>query len=171
MEQKKDGSRRKRQVDRGARRWTNNRLFYYFDNSVGARMKGIVKDALTFVRDRTCLDFTESFTAANRVRVFSGAGCFATIGMAGGEQSLSLGSGCEAVGIAAHEFAHALGVWHTQMRDDRDSFLRVDLSSVPPPGCGEMLMATDRWQVKRFTFGSSSGGVRDTFIECNHWIT
>ncbi|PIO57982.1 astacin, partial [Teladorsagia circumcincta] len=40
-----------------------------------------------------------------------------------------------------------------------------------PSGCGEMLAATDRWQVKRFTFGSSSGGVRDTFIECNHWIT
>ncbi|KAK6019068.1 astacin [Ostertagia ostertagi] len=250
MEPKKDVSRRrKRQVDRGARRWTNNRLFYFFDNS----------DALTFVRDRTCLDFTESSTATNRVRVFSGAGCFATIGMAGGEQSLSLGSGCESVGIAAHEFAHALGVWHTQMRDDRDSFLRVDLSSVPPnllhnyiklpasriinytpyeygsymhydsrsiisfydikmlndhygcnarctdratvcfnggvpnprncavcncpagysgalcnqrpPGCGEMLTATDRWQAKRFTFGSATGGVRDTFIECNHWIT
>ncbi|VDL71572.1 unnamed protein product [Nippostrongylus brasiliensis] len=84
------------------------------------KKREIVKEALNFIRARTCLEFTESSTAANRVRVFSGAGCFATIGMAGG------------VGIAAHEFAHALGVWHTQMRDDRDSFVRVDLSAVPP---------------------------------------
>ncbi|KAK6040870.1 astacin, partial [Cooperia oncophora] len=132
MEQKENVTRHKRQVDRGARRWANNRLFYFFDSTVGAKTKAVVKDALTFIRDRTCIDFTESSVATNRVRVFSGAGCFATIGMAGGEQSLSLGRGCELIGIAAHEFAHALGVWHTQMRDDRDSFLRVDLSSVPP---------------------------------------
>ncbi|KAK6051341.1 hypothetical protein COOONC_11154, partial [Cooperia oncophora] len=40
-----------------------------------------------------------------------------------------------------------------------------------PSGCGETLVATDRWQVKQFTFGSTTGGVRDTPIECNHWIT
>ncbi|WKY04890.1 hypothetical protein Q1695_005696 [Nippostrongylus brasiliensis] len=125
-------TRQKRQVDRGARRWTNNRLFYFFDGSVDTKKREIVKEALNFIRARTCLEFTESSTAANRVRVFSGAGCFATIGMAGGVQELSLGSGCDLVGIAAHEFAHALGVWHTQMRDDRDSFVRVDLSAVPP---------------------------------------
>nr|CDJ85108.1 Peptidase M12A domain containing protein [Haemonchus contortus] len=102
VDPKKSETRQKRQVDRGARRWANNRLFYFFDSSVSARMRGIVKDALQFIRDRTCIEFTESSTALNRVKVFSGVGCFATIGMAGGEQSLSLGSGCEAVSFA-HE--------------------------------------------------------------------
>ncbi|EYC06137.1 hypothetical protein Y032_0078g1210 [Ancylostoma ceylanicum] len=274
-------SRPKRQVDRGARLWTNNRVFYFFDISVDSRKRSVVKEALNFIRDRTCLEFTESTTATNRIRVFSGAGCYATIGMAGGVQELSLGSGCEAVGIAAHEFAHALGIWHMQMRDDRDDYVQVDLSAVPmtmlhnyiklpsfriinytpyeygsymhydarsfatrgnsliprdssylrtmgsrvisfydiktindhykcrarcgsasaicfnggepnprncavcncpagyggalcnqrPPGCGETLKATDRWQMKQFTFGdSTSRSVRDTFTECNHWI-
>ncbi|RCN24293.1 astacin, partial [Ancylostoma caninum] len=99
-------SRPKRQVDRGARLWTNNRVFYFFDISVDSRKRSVVKEALNFIRDRTCLEFTESTTAINRIRVFSGAGCFATVGMSGGVQELSLGNGCEAVGIAAHEFAH-----------------------------------------------------------------
>ncbi|KIH48778.1 astacin [Ancylostoma duodenale] len=47
------------------------------------------------------------------------------------EQQLSIGNGCELIGTTAHEFAHALGVWHMQMRDDRDNFIKVDLTSVP----------------------------------------
>ncbi|KHJ98465.1 astacin [Oesophagostomum dentatum] len=143
--------RQKRQVDSGARLWPGNRVFYFFDISMGSvvslkfsqspppfnkilldsRKRSIVKEALNYIRSRTCLEFTESTTATNRIRVFSGAGCFATIGMAGGVQELSLGSGCEMIGIAAHEFAHALGIWHMQMRNDRDNFVKVDLSSVP----------------------------------------
>ncbi|KAK6749768.1 hypothetical protein RB195_002023 [Necator americanus] len=246
-----------------------------------SRKRSVVKEALNFIRARTCLEFTESATATNRIRVFNGAGCYATIGMVGGVQDLSMGNGCEAVGIAAHEFAHALGIWHMQMRNDRDNFVQVDLSSVPanmlhnyiklPPsrtinytpyeygsymhydarsfatrgnsliprdssylrtigsrvisfydiktinnhykcnarcasgstlclnngepnprncevcncpagyggalcnqrpfGCGEVLTASDRWQVKQFTFGDAAvRAVRDTFTECNHWI-
>ncbi|EPB80218.1 astacin [Ancylostoma ceylanicum] len=51
--------------------------------------------------------------------------------MIGREQQLSLGDGCTLIGIVAHEFMHALGVWHMQMRDDRDNFVIIDLSSVP----------------------------------------
>ncbi|KAK5965418.1 Metalloendopeptidase, partial [Trichostrongylus colubriformis] len=78
------------------------------------------------------IDGVAEYLFQGDINLTDGAGCFATIGMAGGEQSLSLGNGCDSIGIAAHEFAHALGVWHTQMRDDRDTFLRVDLTSVPP---------------------------------------
>ncbi|KHJ87789.1 astacin [Oesophagostomum dentatum] len=51
--------------------------------------------------------------------------------MVGGEQSLSLRNGCDVVGLAAHEFTHTLGVYHMQMRDDRDDYLTIDLTNVP----------------------------------------
>ncbi|EYC15608.1 hypothetical protein Y032_0036g3245 [Ancylostoma ceylanicum] len=99
--------------------------------SLGTRKRNMVQMALNYIQARTCLQFVQSSVAANRIRVFSGSGCYSSVGMVGGEQQLSLGDGCELIGIVAHEFMHALGVWHMQMRDDRDSYVYIDLSSVP----------------------------------------
>ncbi|KIH47742.1 astacin, partial [Ancylostoma duodenale] len=95
-----------------------------------ARKKSIARRALNYIRARTCIDFTESATAPNRIRVFNGAGCWSAVGMSGGPQDLSLGKGCDVVGITAHEFIHSLGTYHMQMRDDRDDYLRIDLTDV-----------------------------------------
>ncbi|KAJ1357207.1 Astacin (Peptidase M12A), partial [Parelaphostrongylus tenuis] len=51
-------------------------------------------------------------------------------GRIGKKQLLSLGAGCEAVSVAAHELAHALGFYHTQSRQDRDSFITIDVYSI-----------------------------------------
>ncbi|XGW31061.1 hypothetical protein V3C99_009766 [Haemonchus contortus] len=51
--------------------------------------------------------------------------------MQGGEQDLFLNRACSTVGSVVHEIMHALGIWHMQMRDDRDRYIRVNLSSVP----------------------------------------
>ncbi|ETN75979.1 astacin [Necator americanus] len=93
--------------------------------------RSIVNKALNYLRSRTCIKFVESQVAPNRIRVFNGAGCWSYVGMMGGVQDLSLGTGCSQVGIAAHEFTHALGVYHMQMRDDRDNYVMVDLTNVP----------------------------------------
>ncbi|WKY04599.1 hypothetical protein Q1695_005535 [Nippostrongylus brasiliensis] len=123
-------SRRKRSAYRDALKWTNNELFYYFDASIDAGMKTTIKTALNYIQARTCLKFTESSTATQRVRVFSGSGCYSAVGMWEAGQDLSLAPGCKLVGIAAHEFMHALGIKHTQSRSNRDSYLKLDLSNV-----------------------------------------
>ncbi|RCN47431.1 astacin [Ancylostoma caninum] len=127
-----ESPRVKRQVSANALRWPNNEVFYFFDPSIDARKKTIAQKAFNYIRARTCIDFTESATAENRIRVFNGDGCWSAIGMRGGPQDLSLGKGCDVVGITAHEFTHSLGTWHMQMRDDRDDYIRVDLTDVPP---------------------------------------
>ncbi|KAK6051019.1 astacin, partial [Cooperia oncophora] len=124
-------TRHKRQMDSVNPRWPNNQLFYEFHSSTNTRFRNIVKQALNYISGRTCITFTQSASAPNRVQVFSGSGCWSSVGMVGGVQQLSLGKGCDQVGIAAHEFMHALGSWHMHMRGDRDDFIIVDLTNVP----------------------------------------
>ncbi|XGW31045.1 hypothetical protein V3C99_009756, partial [Haemonchus contortus] len=126
-----DNPRQKRQAAKVNPIWANKKVFYYFDASFGATMKALVKRTLAYLAARTCLTFTESSTAANRIRVFSGSGCYSNVGMSGGEQALSLADGCNTMGIVAHEFMHALGIFHMQSRYDRDSFVTINLTNVP----------------------------------------
>ncbi|VDL76960.1 unnamed protein product [Nippostrongylus brasiliensis] len=131
LERNLNETRQKRQADKTVALWTNNQIFYYFDDSVGPRRRRLVRKTLAYLSARTCLDFVENSTYTNRIRVFFGNGCYSSIGMTGGEQDLSLGKGCYTMGTVAHEFMHALGVWHMHMRDDRDDYISVDLSGVP----------------------------------------
>ncbi|CAI2354282.1 unnamed protein product [Caenorhabditis sp. 36 PRJEB53466] len=124
-------SRKKRQIQNSAKFWPKNIVYYYFDSGLGTIMQQIVKDAMTFLETRTCITFKENSTATNRVKIINGVGCYSSVGMLGGEQTLSLGSGCELVGTAAHELSHTLGVFHSQMRSDRDDYVTVDLTDVP----------------------------------------
>lgn len=34
------------------------------------------------------------------------------------------------MGTVAHEFTHALGFWHTQMRSDRNTYVTVNLANI-----------------------------------------
>lgn len=45
--------------------------------------------------------------------------------MRGNMQVISLGDGCETMGVAVHEICHALGLWHEQSREDRDTNVRI----------------------------------------------
>ncbi|VDO05718.1 unnamed protein product [Haemonchus placei] len=97
----------------------------------GKPMRALVRKTLAYLTARTCLTFVENATATNRVRVFRGDGCYSYVGMIGGVQDLSLADGCNTMGIVAHEFMHALGIFHMQSRHDRDSFITLDLINVP----------------------------------------
>ena len=51
--------------------------------------------------------------------------------MIGGGQVLSLqAGGCTNIGIVAHELIHALGFYHEQSRNDRDSFVTVNYNNI-----------------------------------------
>ncbi|PIO53515.1 astacin [Teladorsagia circumcincta] len=82
--------------------------------------------------EATCIDFKEDKDkkAENSIILIKEDGCWSYVGRVGGEQPLSLGDGCEQVGIATHELGHALGLFHTMSRYDRDDFITVVLENV-----------------------------------------
>ncbi|WKY04592.1 hypothetical protein Q1695_005531 [Nippostrongylus brasiliensis] len=138
---KENSMRKKRQASLFSDKWLNNKVYFYFDVTLADTVKALVRKAHKYISSRTCIDFIENATATNRVHVFPGAGCYSSLGMTGGEQDLSLGSNCHDIGIAAHEFMHALGFRHMHTRSDRDQFLKVDLTYVKPDYVGQFLKA------------------------------
>ncbi|VDM73988.1 unnamed protein product, partial [Strongylus vulgaris] len=77
-------TRAKRQIHNLNTLWSENHVYYYFATGVEEHRKTSIRNTLQYIRDHTCIDFTESDTAVNRIRVFRGSGCYSYIGMVGG---------------------------------------------------------------------------------------
>ena len=68
---------------------------------------------------------------SNYVTVIDGGSCQSSIGMRGGQQTLSLGqNGCMWSHIVQHEFMHAIGFHHMQSRPDRDDYVTVHYDNI-----------------------------------------
>lgn len=57
--------------------------------------------------------------------------CFSSsIGYLGERQVISLGVGCQALGIIVHEIGHSLGLAHEHTRSDRELFVTIHTSNI-----------------------------------------
>ena len=108
-------------------RWPNGVVPY----TVVQPLRNVVDQAIAHFQANTRIRFVER-TAANAaqfpnwVSFEQQTGCWSPVGMQGnGMQVISLGAGCETMGIAVHEICHTLGLWHEQSREDRDQNVRI----------------------------------------------
>jgi hypothetical protein len=109
-------------------RWTNGKIPYEIKDP-GFKAKeyqDILLKAMKEIQDHTCIKFVPRTNEENYITIINGSGCYSSVGMTGGRQTLSLAdSGCWYHGTVVHEFLHAVGLWHEQSRFDRDKYIKI----------------------------------------------
>lgn len=105
--------------------WPRGIIFYELDESV-AHLSDLIWKVMQQFHDETCIRFIpRRQNEPDYIRLEALKGCSSYIGRIGGEQTVSLGDGCEYRGTIAHELLHSAGFFHHQNRSDRDEYLEI----------------------------------------------
>ena len=136
--------------------WPNKVLTFQFSTKFKEWEKYHIRKTLAVLERKldSCVTFQESWSAPDAVKVRRGHGCSSVVGYQGGignYQDLSLGSGCWLdPGSIEHEFLHALGVYHTQNRFDRDNFIQINWKNVAEGEANKNFLKHSRLEANYF---------------------
>uniref|UniRef100_A0A0K0F854 Metalloendopeptidase n=1 Tax=Strongyloides venezuelensis TaxID=75913 RepID=A0A0K0F854_STRVS len=104
----------------------------------------IVRKAMDAIEKNTCIVFKPRKGEKDYVQFDNqfNEGCYSLVGREGGPQTIMLESNmyqtCLAFEIVVHELLHTVGLWHEQMRFDRDNFIKVHYENI------------DKWMYPQF---------------------
>jgi len=115
------------------RRWPNGVVYYdWIGQNWTQDYMDMLNDAFRMIEKHTCIKFVKHTNEPNFINIVDGGSCSSElVGMSGVRQRLSLmtldekGGTCWGIGTVMHELLHAVGLWHEQMRYDRDDYLDV----------------------------------------------
>jgi len=107
-------------------RWPEGKVPYQIEGSIGMWGARAINAAIENYHKHTCIRFHKRTNERSYISFYKGSGCHSPVGYRPGRVNrISLGSGCQYMGIAMHEIGHSMGFWHEQMRPDRDKYIKI----------------------------------------------
>ncbi|KAK4325869.1 hypothetical protein Pmani_003573 [Petrolisthes manimaculis] len=106
---------------------------YTLHSSLDTESTDAILEAIDNWEANTCLRFQPATTTLQpHLNFVKENGCRSYVGRIYNwpGQKVSIGPGCENVGIAIHEIGHAIGFYHEQSRSDRDHFIHVNKENI-----------------------------------------
>lgn len=115
-------------------RWPAGEIPYYIDPALPepGRVTKAIEHWETMTKIRfILLNGATINNHTDRVYFTDRGGCWSQVGKQGGEQVISLGTGCS-IGNAIHEIGHTVGLWHEQSREDREQYIAIKYENIDP---------------------------------------
>uniref|UniRef100_A0AC35U6C5 Zinc metalloproteinase n=1 Tax=Rhabditophanes sp. KR3021 TaxID=114890 RepID=A0AC35U6C5_9BILA len=103
---------------------------YYLGPTLSVSDKNVIEASLTELKASTCVKFSKQLSPIvgfPGLNIKKAEGCWSYVGQifSNQPQDVSIGEGCQHIGIIQHELSHALGLEHEQSRPDRDNYLFI----------------------------------------------
>ena len=105
-------------------RWFVSKNWHKLGISDLVPWQNTIRKAINLYEQNTCIRFQENGAGNDYIYFNQGEGCYSSVGRLGGAQEISIGYGCETIGVICHEIGHSLGFWHEQARSDRDTYVK-----------------------------------------------